>query len=333
MDDSIETDTGVAAATLARRAFLARAGATTGALVASGVVGAVMAPATALAAVSTEQRYVGTSLEFELDGSRAAIVTAARGGEPFLEPVIASAGQVVGTNRHQEPLRMSVTGITKPLADWITGATTGKASAVAAGAALVARDASRRETYRLWMQNALLTEVMLDGVDATSDEPALFDLLIAPSVSGHQFAGGGAAAAPISVKQKAVRKGNFAFFIQGLEPATTMVRTIDRFGARRNRDGSWSPTPLKLELPLAHAGPLYAWMDETLRGSGQRSERPGVLQLLDPTLKIVLASLEYQGLVITRIGGPVTGGSQDALQRVSVDLYGRGLTFNLNGLT
>lgn len=332
MDDSVENDARVAGATLTRRAFLGQAGATTGVLMSSGAVGGIIVPATAVAALSTEQRFAGASLGFELDGARAAIVTAARGGEPFLEPVIASAGQVVGANRHQEPLRMSVTGITKQLAAWITGATTGKAPPVAAGAALVSFDASLRETYRLWMQNALLSEVVLDGVDATSDEPALFDLLIAPSISGHQFAGGGAAVAPISVKQKALRKRNFAFFIQGLEPATMMVRTIDRLGTQRNRDGSWSPTPLKLDLPLAHAGPLYAWMDETLRASGQRAERPGVLQLLDPTLKTVLASLEYQGLVITRISGPVAG-SQDALQRVSVDLYGRGLTFNLNGLT
>lgn len=333
MDDSVETDARVAATTLTRRAFLGRAGATTGALMSSGAVGGLIVPATAVAALSTEQRYAGASLEFELDGSRAAIVASARGGEPFLEPVIASAGQVVGANRHQEPLRMSVTGITKQLAAWIAGATTGKAPAVAAGAALVSFDASLRETYRLWMQNALLSEVMLDGVDATSDQPALFDLLIAPSVSGHQFAGGGAAAAGIGVKQRPARKSNFAFFIQGMESATTMVRAIDRVGTQRNSDGSWSPTPLKLELPLVHAGPLYQWMDETLRGSGKQAERPGVLQLLDPTLKIALASLEYQGLSITRISGPVAGGSQDALQRVSVELHSRGLSFNLTGLT
>lgn len=333
MDNPVQADAEIAAAALTRRAFLGGAGATTGALMSSGVVGGLFVPATAVAALPAERRYAGAALAFELNGSHGAIVAAARGGEPFLDPAVASGGQVVGMTRRHEPLRLSVTGIATPVAAWITGATSGKVPAVAAGAALVSFDASLRETYRLWMQNALLTEVMLDGVDAASDETAQFDLVIAPSVSGHQFAGGGTAASAIGGKQKVVRKGNFAFFIKGLEPATTMVRAIDRVGAQRGSDGSWSPTVLKLELPLAHAGPLYQWMDDTLRGSGKPVERPGVLQLLDQTLKIVLASLEYQALEITRISGPITSGGSDTLQRVSVELRGRGLTFNLAGLT
>ena len=237
-------------------------------------------------------------------------------------------------NRRQEPLRVSLAAITKPFADWITGATGGRASGFVSSAALVSYTYDRKETYRLKMQDALLSEVMLDGVDAASDALARFDLVIHPGASVHQFAGDNASVmSAVQTRLKSPSKANFALFIKGLEAATTRVSSIDTLGARRTSDGPWSATTLALSLPLAHAGPLYQWMDETLLGAGKPVERPGVLQLLDPTLRVVLASLDYQALGITRISGPITDVASDRGPRVAVELRGRGLTFNLAGLT
>lgn len=314
---------------LSRREFFAGAGMTAGAIAAlGGIVGAGMPPA-ALAAAKSRQ-YFSSFVNFELDSAFAGRLLAAEGGEPVIVPGTGVAGADRTSQAallRYEQLSLRFGDMSAAVFDWV-----GKASTNAAGgrnAAVVAHDGAGKEIYRLAMQNARLIEVMFDGFDASISEISRVSAKVLPGQSTHDLSAKTSYKGE-SFKQSPLLRSNFRLYIQGVDSATTKTRTIDPIGLVARPDGVLAPTSLRFTLPLTFAGPLFAWMNDTL--AGKAAARPGELQLLSRDLSKVAASIVFDQLTILRISCPVDATGDKALQQVEVECLPTATKFNMGEL-
>lgn len=307
---------------LSRREFFAGAGATAGVAAALGTLGGLGAAFDAQGAV--KRQYFSAYVGLELDGKFAGLLESAEGGEPVI--VLTSAGP--GRSRaiagvRYELLKLRLADMSPAMYGWIAEATQG--SAVGRKGAVVTGD-PQQETYRLAFQGARLVEIQLDPLEAGRREAARFTVTIAPSSSSHVPAPGGKPFVATTLKKSPLLVSNFRLYIKGLEATTQHVVSIDEIGLRGplaptpdRREvptiGPLTPLPLRFQLALVHATPLYQWMNDTLAGKGGALQ--GELQLLDPTMKKVVMSLSFDQLLITRISYPAQ--SQRAAQLVEVE--------------
>ena len=310
---------------LSRRELFLGAGMTAGAIAAVG--GLTYAPATQ-AALSRSRQYFATHVLMELDGISAGRVTSAEGGEPVIEPAVATVGfdrTVTGGSLRYEPLTVRLGDMSVAMYDWIAKATQGTATPRAVN--VITLNTDFKEIYRLAMQNVRITEITLDKLDSADPNPARFTIRMAPGLSMHQF-GKGSGTAITSQKASPILLSNFRLYIQGVETATTRARLVETVGIQI-KDGALMPMRLKFSVPFADAGPLFTWMQETL--AGKTGARPGELQLLTRDLTKVAASVGFPHLMITRISCPAES-SSGGIQHAEVECVPTAVTFNMGEL-
>lgn len=305
---------------ISRRDLFLGAGVATGAIAALG--GIAYAPR-GHAALAANRTYFASQVLMEMDGKASGRLASAEGGEPFIER--SGAGAALG----YAPLTVRLSGVSPAVYDWIGKATNGQPIRHAVN--IVTLDGASKENYRLAMQDVRLTEVTLDGLDVRSNAPALFTVKMAPGLSVHQFGKGSGATAPAQ-KPFPLTQSRFRLYIQGVEAATTRAFAVEPVGLRLVQDGG-KPVPmaLKFSLPFAEAGPLFAWMQDTLIGKG--GVRPGELQLLTPDLSRVAVSVGLDQLMITRVSCPTAasdGSSQ--FQCAEVECAPGAVRFNMGEL-
>lgn len=309
---------------VSRREFFVGAGATAGALAAIGSVAGLTHSTAAEAALA--RKYYSYSVALELDGNYAGQVMAAEGGEPVLTPRSRLTGQPA-TVRY-EPLSMRLADMSKAMYDWIAGSANG--SGIARTVSVIAANQDLSVSYRLDLQNARLTEILLDSLDASSLEPVRFNVKVAPASSTHQFGGGGKTSVkPLSVKATPLLRMNYLLYIQGLDAMAARVRSVETVGFRMGENGVLVPQPLKFEIALRDAAPLYQWMNDTIAGKG--STPPGELQLLTKDRTKVASSVSFEQLTVTRVGYP-TQSTGDSIQTVEVECTPAAARFNLGEL-
>lgn len=314
---------------VSRREFLVGAGATAGALAAIGSVAGLAHSPAAEAALSS-RKYYSYQVAFELDGQYAGLLIAAEGGEPVIVMADTAVGALKTTSAiagvRYEPLTLALADMSKAMYDWIDK--TLKGAATGRSASVITATQDLKETYRLEMRDARLTEVMLDNLDVQSRVPARFNVKIAPGSSSHLYGGTGILKSMV-LKAKSPLQSNFAFYIQGLETTTARVRTVESIGLRQRPDGILAPLPLKFGLALQDAGPLYQWMNETL--AGKAGPRAGELRLMSADLTRVVSSVTFEQLTVMRVSAPAQSGS-DVVQQVEVECQPAGVRFNLGEL-
>lgn len=305
-DTTVTPETGA----VSRREFFFGAGAAAGAFAAVGSIAGVAHAPAAMAAAS--RKYYSYYVALELDGKAAGLVLSAEGGEPVLKPGDARTG--IGPSVSYEPISLRLADMAPAVYDWIDKASKNLASPRALSLVAAAQDL--KESYRLDVQNARLTDITLDPLSAgTKGDLLRFNLKITPGFSQHRY-GSSLAIKTTATKQQQLFSGNFKLYIQGLEQTTVRARSVDAVGYRAREDGMLVPLPLKFELALQDAAPVYQWMNDTL--SGKSPDRAGELQLLTPTLDKVAASFTFDRLTITRASYPVPSGP-DGLQLVQVE--------------
>jgi hypothetical protein len=320
-----ETASPAPAGTLTRRELFAGAGLAAGAFAALG--GSAFTSA-AQAAVKNRE-YFSTYVNLELDGAFAGRLLSASGGEPVIaSPVYDEATRTTKSGQVAiEPLSLRFGDMSAVVFDWV-----GKASMNAASgrnAAVVAYSAEGKEVYRLAMQNARLTEVSFDRLDAGRAEVPRVSAQIRAGQSNHSIAGGSSYRGEF-FKQSPLLSSNFRLLVQGLEVATTQARSIDSVGVRLLADGMLVPTPLRFTVPLVHAAPLFGWMNATLAGKG--GPLPGELQLLSRDLGKVSASISFEQLRILRISCPLDATGDKSIQQVEVECLPAATKFNMGDL-
>ncbi len=329
-----QTDT-QAVAPLSRRDLFIGAGATAGALAALAAVGGVAYAPAAQAALSKTKKYFANNVFLELDGASAGRLITAEGGEPVLVP----AGTAIGaekfstqTTLRYEPLSLVLGDMSPAMYDWIGKSTIG--SAIPHQVQVITTGADNKEVYRMVMQNVRLTEIRLDEFNAAlnisdAQQPVRFNVKMAPGLSAHQFGGKAIVNTPIVQKVKLLQRSNYRFYIQGLETATARTSSVDSIGLLARADGTLAPTPIKFAIPFSDAGPLFAWMQDTLAGKG--GLRQAELQMLTPDFKNVAASVAFRDLMIVRISSPAEA-SNGGFQHAEIECLPAGVTFNMGEL-
>jgi hypothetical protein len=102
----------------------------------------------------------------------------------------------------------------------------------------------------------------------------------------------------------------------------TGSNSVGEFRLPNNPLGSWNCANVSVILPEADAGPFYQWFDDLVMKAKPGSERSGLLEWVDRSMKVV-ASVQLGGLGIIRYAPePVSlGPSQKIGGMVQVDLY------------
>ncbi|MDP1770409.1 MAG: hypothetical protein Q8L74_16615 [Nitrospirota bacterium] len=292
---------------------------------------------TAEAAVARAGSAVNLALE--LDGASAGFVQAVEGGNAFADVLVEAVGpdgiqrKRPGSVKFEDIIiQVPFNGDAKPLNNWIAE-TLGKAQTPKNGA-IQYMDFNFTEMKRLEFFNAVLTEVTLPVADPAARNPEFLTLRITPQTTrltgstGKKLSGTG-------TKSKAVLASNFRFNVQGLEKACARIGKVESIVAKRPVAGSAvgqdrlkqsAPGVLdcsivRLTLPEADAGPFYSWFDDTVVKGKPSGELAGLLEWLDPTLKVVLASVQLGGLGIVRYAPEPINAGAERLGQVQVDMY------------
>ncbi|MDO8357567.1 MAG: phage tail protein [Nitrospirota bacterium] len=293
---------------------------------------------TAEAAVA--RTFSGVNIALELDGAPAGFIEAVQGGNAFADILVEAVGPDAIQRKRPGPVKFEdlvievrLDGDAKALMSWITETLT-KGSTPRNGAVVYA-DINFTEVKRLEFFNAVLTEVALPAADASDGKKlAALTLRITPQTT--RLAGSkGKKLSGIAAKSKRLLNSNFRFNVQGLEKACVRIGKVESIVAKRPVAGSAvgqdrlkqsAPGVLdcsivRLTLPEADAGPFYTWFDDTVVKGRPGGELAGLLEWLDPTLKVVLASVQLAGLGIVRYAPePINVGAERPGQ-VQVDMY------------
>jgi hypothetical protein len=191
---------------------------------------------------------------------------------------------------------------------------------------------------RLEFSGAFLSEIVLPDADAAEGKnPALLTLRLTPQST--QLSGGkGKLAAGTNAKAKQIIASNFRFNVQGLEQACGRIMSVDAISVKRTPAGQAAGREtariqskglgpieyslVRITLPEADAGPFYAWFDEMVIKGKTTTERAGLLEWLDLSLRNVMSSVQLGGLGIVRYKpDPIQSGTEQKVGLVAVDMY------------
>ena len=317
-----------------RRDFLTRAGLLVSGLALMGVPGF----RTPFAAGADPRVSPAGSPALELDGQFIDALRSAEGGFPKAEVLLEPAAPNSFGKKHVGPPRYQDIAIQfdplmpKPLFDWI--AATLALSSVRKNGAIITTDLNHVEQSRLQFNNALITEFGIPACDAMSREIGYLTMKFAPEFTT-PLAGKGSVVPGVGAKSKVWMKSNFRLTIPGLDCSKVsniealtfnQLLTQNAVGQRRNpqqEPGSREYSNLVIYIPETFAGTFYNWFqDMVIKGNaGETNEKPGTLELLDPTLRNTLLTISFQHLGIFGFTPEKSEANAQTIKRVKVEMY------------
>lgn len=275
----------------------------------------------------------------ELQGAPVGAVVAAAGGNVFADVVQFVPGDGNPPTRHLGSLHYEPITVVCPLSmepafwDWVGRMVAG--DPVWMDGALLMADANYDVVRRVEFHHALITEVGIPELDASSKEPGYITVVLQPEWTEFGAASGELPKPGPAAKQKLWQVSNFRVSVGDLPCGR--VSKIDSFVIKQNvteyRDGGQRVPQLipgKLDLPnLAltfHSidrDPWQAFFDDfVLQGnSDQDSELYGALELLGADLKSVLGRMEFDHVGIFRLAPEEVDPVGTNIQRFRADLY------------
>jgi hypothetical protein len=245
-----------------------------------------------------------------------------------------------------EPFRLAVgMGMGQPLYDWIKAAL-GGAPVAKNGSVALASSAGKAEAYRHF-RDALIQEVGFPALDGSSKETAYFTVALAPEHITHAAGDGAKLTATVTLKQKRWLASNFRFRLTGLENACKRVATVDAFTIKQTlvevtdgASGIRTKRPTTLEIPnlritfyAADVKPWQDWFDDfVVKGNaGPGNEKNGAIEFLDPSLKVILGTLDLARCGIFALDFAPSGGSKAGARYVA-ELYVQAMQVDLKSV-
>jgi phage tail-like protein len=291
--------------------------------------------------------YVGSYYQLDLDGINVGFVKSVEGGavsaEVISQPIASQffRKKTIGTPKY-EPFTLEFDfGADAALFEWIGSAW--KGNAIQRSGAIILADFNYKELSATEFFNALISEVTIPALDASSKEAAYFTVKIAPEYT-RKRKGGGAKLPPTDAKkQKRWLPSNFRVTIGGL-PCERVMK-IDSFTVRTAapqddigtaRDYEILPTSIEfpnlvITLPESDAEAWFDWHEDfVIKGNNDESkEKSGTLEFLGADLKTVLGTIEFFNLGIFEMRTQRTEVNTDQIRRVKAGLYCERMEFNI----
>jgi|SRR5688572_15219491 len=301
-------------------------------------------PRSQAAAADTRGRLAPSATVLTIDKTAVGTLRSAAGGSAVGTVATQGLGPEGTVKKHitsvsYEDLQLELDLSLDPaLYDWISAAWAGKAPRKSGALSTLDLNGNARATREF--QNALISETILPVFDATSKEPAVITLLLAPERVSN-VAGPGGKAGGVMAKSKAWLASNFRLEIDGLD--TSKVSRVEGLHFKQALAGSPGPgrdpgkqaAAIQLEnfrvtLSEAGADSWRSWHEElVVKGNaGDKGERSGRLVVLAANFKDELASVELSnlGIVALRPRAAASGVSQ-----LEAELYVERMGFTLRG--
>ena len=200
---------------------------------------------------------------------------------------------------------------------------------------------TRRQTF----SNALVTGVKFPALDGSSKEPGRLQLTLSPEMTREEDGKGDVMKQTLGDKQKAFIPANFRVKVGEL-PANRVasVSAIELRGAPvasqvgEMRDSMKQPSRLeipniKLTISSADAKPWQQWHEEfVIKGNNsQDKEKSMQIDLLAPTMKDVIMTLDFSGVGIVAMRPVATEAGSDKIARIEVELYAEQVKLSTGG--
>jgi hypothetical protein len=291
---------------------------------------------TAFAAVQAAA-FAASDFALELDRLIVAPLQSAEGGFARAELIneTGPGGLVkkrLGPPRYQDLVIQLALPAPDAVRDWI-GSTMNLAPKPRNGAILTF-DFDRKERQRLQFTNAMVSEVVFPGCDASSRTADYLTLRLACE-STAPFVGSNAAPAERLATPKVWMPSNFRLAIAAID--CSGVSKIESFGVKpavqqgpgsNAKDAARAPgriefSNLTLHVSEAHVAGFYGWYQEmVIKGnSSDAAERQGSLEFIDPSQKQVLQRVNFQNLGILDFSPEKMVVGKEATRRVRIELY------------
>lgn len=301
-------------------------------------------------AVISKRPYAGGSFGFELDGVASGWLQSVEGGGATADVINEKMGpdhivkKHLGAVKYEDVSIECGTGMSKAFYQWLVDTTSPKGAARKNGA-VISADYNYKEMSRMTFTNALITEIGMPALDATSKDAAKMTIKITPEITRRAAASGTSAGAAAMPKiQKKWLPANFRLKIDGLEEACKAVARIEAITIKQkvasNATGElrdYQKEPAHLEFPNlvvtideSHAQKFYDWHEDfVIKGNNSdNAEKGGTLEYLTPDLKEVLFTLTFANLGIFRMSHDKSEAGSDNVRRVKCEMYCEKITFN-----
>ena len=283
----------------------------------------------------------------ELEGKPAGRFFAATGGSVQADVLIQSSGPGQVRHKHiagvkyEDMVLTCGTGMSRAFYDWI-GNSFGGAASRKSGAVIVL-DQKQAPIARLEFRNALVKSLVVPELDHSGHAAAVMAVSISPEgtrsteVGLSQGLGVYASALP-----KAWNISDFRIRIDGLEADCTHVTRVGWLNLGQNlaefdlgemRSAEKEPTSLQysdliVRLPGGFSTGFYKWLDDfVVKGDNStQDEKKGVLEFFAPKSNTAYFEIEFSGLGIYKIDGPLALASKTSLP-ITVSMYCEAMKF------
>ena len=266
-----------------------------------------------------------------LDGVNVGIVKSPAGGGATAEVISEPAGPSFFSKKHiAAPKYDDMTtqvglSLNKALYDWITACW--KGNFLSKNGSILACDSNFNILSQRDFFNALLTEVTIPAMDASSKDAAYMTLKFSPEYTRYKKSSGKVTGIPDS-RQKLWLPSNFRLNIPSLD--CQRVSKIEAFTIRRTAANISFPN-LKISLAESTAQTWVDWHDAfVIKGnSGDANEKTGSLVFLAPDLGTPFGSINFYNLGIFRLSLDRSDVTPDQVQHVTAELYCERMEFQL----
>jgi len=298
-------------------------------------------------AAASSRAHTGGRFALDISGSNAGFLHSVDGGWVSAEVVTLRDGGDPVSRKHianprYEELSLAVPiNPSKPLGEWITGTVDG--TFPDHDGKVVDMDMNGTARTTTTFHNALITEIKLPSMDASSKDAAYMTVKLLPEVAQFELGGIAPAPEPAGQKQKNWQAGNFRLTLGGLNckhvqkiEALTIKQKLTEFRAGDSRDLEIIPAGLEISdlvvtLGLSSAGDWVKWAQAFIveGKSSDADEKDGKLELLSADSKTVLAEIEFFGLGLRKFQ-PYLGGAGESARLVKAEMYCEDIRIKFN---
>ena len=244
----------------------------------------------------------------------------------------------VGNVKYEDITLHCGTGMSRAFYEWIKGAFENRE--VRKNGAIVGADYNYKEQTRLEFNNALISEVALPALDASSKDAAKMTIKISPEITRSIAKAGTQMRGPEEKVQKKWLPANFRLTMTNLD--CSKVNKIDPIVLKRKAAGSaggqmrnYEQEPANLQVPNlvitvpeSHSAAFYKWHEDfVIKGNTKDGEKSGALEYFSPNME-ALFTLDLRNIGIFKISPDKSTSEKEAVKHLRVEMYCEEIRFN-----